>query len=701
METASRKRFPVNPKDYKLYEEVGVGVSATVYRALCIPSKEIVAIKVLDLEKCDSDFDGIRREVHTMSLLNHPNLLGAFCSFTADRSLWVVMPFMAGGSCLHIIKSSYPEGFEELVIGTLLYEVLKALVYLHSHGYIHRDVKAGNILLDMNGSVKLADFGVTACMFDTWERQHARNTFVGTPCWMAPEVMQQLHGYNYKADVWSFGITALELAHGHAPFSKYPPMKVLLMTLQNAPPGLDYERDKRFSKSFKDLVATCLVKDPKKRPTSEKLLKHNFFKRARSNEYLSKSILDGLSPLGDRFRQLKEKEANFILQNKAMYEDKEHLSQRDYIKGISAWNFNLEELKRQAALLDDNGAITGDPGTFHKSQNGLSNDNCGSDFLSSQTIHSTKPVALAVVSPNSSEIGDFQNFEGSFPTSFPTRPLQALKGCFDVSEDDISTSSSHEDAVVSTQKQLSQSENSEARNSEVSSVSTDYALREKKYFSGSILTEHASSPYRNASDDRNRGVKIHRHQSESSYSGLLANHQKRDAHCEIFANTNEETSERKVFQQKGRFKITSEDPSLKGSSSSTNSLTNYAAGVPTTTTTNATGTVSLSQTLLQFILHQNTTQREQLAKLIRCTEQTSNHQTELADISCSNKPSQFSSPSSRENELISYTVQLQQNITNLVEEIQILKLQNAQLQQQLTTCVSNKDDEHQNKEIRL
>ncbi|KAG4141623.1 hypothetical protein ERO13_D06G085400v2 [Gossypium hirsutum] len=117
---------------------------------------------------------------------------------------------------------------------------------------------------------------------------------------MAPEVMQQLHGYDFKADIWSLGITALELAHGHAPFSKHPPMKVLLMTLQNAPPGLDYERDKRFSKSFKEMVATCLVKDPKKRPASEKLLKHHFFKHARSYDYLVHTILDGLSPLGER-----------------------------------------------------------------------------------------------------------------------------------------------------------------------------------------------------------------------------------------------------------------------------------------------------------------------------------------------------------------------------------------------------------------
>ncbi|CAA7402297.1 unnamed protein product [Spirodela intermedia] len=308
MEHVSEKKFPVDPKDYKLYEEIGDGVSATVYRALCIPYNEVVAIKILDLEKCNNDLDGIRHEVKTMSLINHPNLLNAHCSFTSDMSLWVVMPYFFGGSCLHIMKYAHLEGFEEPVIATLLREVLKALVYLHGQGHIDRDVKAGNILIDANGAVKLADFGVSACMFDIGERQRSRNSFVGTPCWFITYPFSFLIAYLMlllewfdlywyvedilgsfwdlfppsRADIWSFGITALELAHGHAPFSKHPPMK-----------------------SFKEMVAACLVKDPKKRPSSEKLLKHNFFKNGRTNEYLARTILDGLAPLGERFRELK------------------------------------------------------------------------------------------------------------------------------------------------------------------------------------------------------------------------------------------------------------------------------------------------------------------------------------------------------------------------------------------------------------
>ncbi|CAA7014342.1 unnamed protein product [Microthlaspi erraticum] len=351
MAGSSTKRFPLYAKDYELFEEVGEGVSATVYRARCIALNENVAIKVMDLEKCRNDLETIRKEVHIMSLIDHPNLLKAHCSFIDRNSLWIVMPYMSGGSCFHLMKSVYPEGLEQPIIATLLREVLKALVYLHRQGHIHRDVKAGNILVHSRGVVKLGDFGVSACMFDSGDRMRTRNTFVGTPCWMAPEVMQQVDGYDFKADIWSFGITALELAHGHAPFSKFPPMKVLLMTLQNAPPRLDYDRDKKFSKSFRELIAACLVKDPKRRPTSAKLLKHPFFKHARSTDYLSRKILNGLSPLGDRFKKLKEVEAELF---KGIDGDKEQLSQHEYMRGISAWNFDLEDLKKQASLVSKN-----------------------------------------------------------------------------------------------------------------------------------------------------------------------------------------------------------------------------------------------------------------------------------------------------------------------------------------------------------
>lgn len=692
MEYVSEKRYPVNAKDYKLYEEIGEGVSATVYRALCIPFNQIVAIKVLDLEKCNNDLDGIRREVQTMSLIDHPNVLRAHGSFTAGYSLWVVMPYMAGGSCLHIMKSAYPEGFEEPVIATLLRETLKALVYIHEHGHIHRDVKAGNILIDSDGTVKLADFGVSACMFDTGDRQRSRNTFVGTPCWMAPEVMQQLHGYDFKADIWSFGITALELAHGHAPFSKYPPMKVLLMTLQNAPPGLDYERDKRFSKSFKEMVAACLVKDPKKRPTSEKLLKHHFFKNARSHDYLVRAILDGLSPLGERFKILKAKEADLLVQNKALYGDKEQISQQEYIRGISAWNFNLEDLKNQAALIQDYDCMSNaeDPDLSGKQMDRYNIVGFPAEKLPPK-------IANHSISAPSQEDGfnDLHDLETSLP-SFPIKPLQALKGCFDVGEEAVGATSPNWKVTSQTEceqqvlTELSssamdqESERNEGENSGRSSSLPRHVISEHKSFlGGPLLPDNALSP-KKVIGDENRDLLQPKYQSERNYSGPMLHRQKRDTNN---LSSVEDTSEGAVVQRKGRFKVTSADLSPKGP---TNCCFNLVGGGSACATISNPAASSVLPSL-QCILQQNTLQREEILKLIKYVEQTSGKLVESGEAA-TNDLLQISPTWTREKELQAQFIGLQQSVGSLFEELQRQKMKNVQLERQLSAFI-NKERE--------
>lgn len=688
MEHAPRSRgYPTDPKEYKLYEEVGEGVSATVYRALCVPLNVLVAIKVLDLEKCSNDLDGIRREVQTMSLINHPNLLRACCSFANGHQLWVVMPFMAAGSALHIIKTNFPDGFEEPVIATLLWEVLKALVYLHSQGHIHRDVKAGNILIDTNGAVKLGDFGVSACMFDTGNRQRARNTFVGTPCWMAPEVMQQLHGYDYKADIWSFGITALELAHGHAPFSKYPPMKVLLMTLQNAPPGLDYERDKRFSKSFRDLVAACLVKDPQKRPSSEKLLKHSFFKQARSAEFLARSILEGLPPLGDRFRALKAKEADLLLNNKLGPESKEQLSQKEYIRGISGWNFNLEDLKTAAALLDSSNGTYSFNGTNKRDVNGLREA-----YNEAENVYQERVNHGASARHVEDEIQEVEDLNGELASSFPTRPLEALKSCFDVCGDGILDPTATNLRVqpsaepISLVQQSSQIEHDRSFNCNGESLERSVSVPSnlgnsvyQKFSSGSLLPEHVLSPYRNVGSDSQRSEFHQRSQSTRNRSGPLLFRQMKDSrpHPSVAPD---EPSEGNVVHRRGRFQVTSDNPAQKVALLASSSRVNLASGV--------TRPISNSSTVLptlQFLMQQNTMQKEILSRLISSIEETS----DASDASIVG-PSQSSGTHSKEKELESYVVNLQRSVTELAEEVQRLKLRNNQLEKQIN-ALSKKD----------
>jgi len=294
--------WPTDSNQYRLISKIGQGAFASVYKGVLIEDEQRdCAIKVLNLDHFETNLTEIRQEVQAMRLSLHDNVLPCFTAFVSDVNLWLVTPLMQKGSSLHLLQAARRTARKQQENATIphmeqhicyiLHQALVGLQYIHSQGQIHRDMKGGNILLDAQGHVRIADFGVSGWLVEGGCHKGQAKTFVGTPCWMAPEVMEQIHGYDYQADIWSLGITALELAKGYAPYAKYPPMKVLILTIQEDPPSLetynnddtdeldapDENEEEEWSKSFRSLIALLLQKDPKKRPTCDELLESQYF----------------------------------------------------------------------------------------------------------------------------------------------------------------------------------------------------------------------------------------------------------------------------------------------------------------------------------------------------------------------------------------------------------------------------------------
>uniref|UniRef100_A0A8C1RA57 non-specific serine/threonine protein kinase n=1 Tax=Cyprinus carpio TaxID=7962 RepID=A0A8C1RA57_CYPCA len=299
---------------FELIEVVGTGTYGQVYKGRHVKTGQLAAVKVMEVT--EEEEDEIKLEINMLKTHSHHRNIatyyGAFVKKSPagqDDQLWLVMEYCGAGSVTDLLKKTKGSCLKEDWISYICREVLRGLLHLHSHHVIHRDIKGQNVLLTENAEIKLVDFGVSAQLDRTIGR---RNTFIGTPYWMAPEVIACDENpdstYDYRSDVWSLGITALEMAEGVPPLCDMHPMRALFLIPRNPPPKL---KSKKWSKKFQMFVDSCLVKNYQHRPSTETLLRHSFIKDLPNERQVRITLKDHLDRTRKRRPEKEETEYEY------------------------------------------------------------------------------------------------------------------------------------------------------------------------------------------------------------------------------------------------------------------------------------------------------------------------------------------------------------------------------------------------------
>ncbi|XP_007562116.1 serine/threonine-protein kinase 10 [Poecilia formosa] len=294
----------VNPNDiWEIVGELGDGAFGKVYKACNKETGVLAAAKVIET-KCEEELEDYMVEIDILAKCDHRYIVKLLDAFYYDNKLWIMIEFCAGGA-VDANMLELDRGLTEPQIRVVCRQMLEALNYLHHMKIIHRDLKAGNVLLTLEGDIKLADFGVSAKNTKTLQR---RDSFIGTPYWMAPEVVMcetmKDAPYDYKADIWSLGITLIELAQIEPPHHELNPMRVLLKVAKSEPPTLD--QPSKWSRDFNDFLRKALDKNPECRPSAAQLLEHPFVKTVTSNRPLIELVAEAKAEVMEEIEDNRE-----------------------------------------------------------------------------------------------------------------------------------------------------------------------------------------------------------------------------------------------------------------------------------------------------------------------------------------------------------------------------------------------------------
>ena len=323
--------------EFDLIELIGQGNYGRVYKAIHKKTGKIYCAKIAYIEKTN-EVESFKKEINILSQCNNQYIVRYYDSYIKGHQIWIILEFCDGGSLYELIKI-LPRNLNEEEIASIIYMILKGLVFLHENKKIHRDVKTENILLTHEGIAKLADFGVSTQLMHSFSK---KITKIGTPFYMSPEVIMQ-NKYDYKCDIWSLGITLIEMAEGEPPFAKVKGYWVLKKIITHPPKGL--KNKEKWSKEFNDFVEKCLIYEPEKRSSAKELLKHPFInKYNRGNKLIAELVNNSMDDLQFFRKKILEsdesEEEDKITEiiknkntNKYKLEQKTNSSQNYYVEG--------------------------------------------------------------------------------------------------------------------------------------------------------------------------------------------------------------------------------------------------------------------------------------------------------------------------------------------------------------------------------
>ena len=337
--------IPSNPEDlFTLSNLIGNGGFGKVFKAIHNTSKEVYAIKIIDYTKGNNNdksnisfnYKSIQQETSLMRLVNKSDYIlkyyGSYYS-RETNTIWLILEYCAAGSAVDLMLSM-GRTLSEVEVSTIMEMVLKGLIYIHKLNLIHRDIKGANIMLSEDGYAKLGDFGIGIQMTD----DEYRTSKKGSPHWMSPQVILNKN-YDTKTDIWSLGITCLELVEGEPPFADLNPDEVMEKIANNPPKAEDIIDPKEHTDEFIDFVNLCLEINPKKRPTADVLIKHPFIvKLSKKKEYLKQLINEHIEEV-EQFRKDKEEYLNSKenIENESI-NDNNNSEEHIYIKNYSVGN---------------------------------------------------------------------------------------------------------------------------------------------------------------------------------------------------------------------------------------------------------------------------------------------------------------------------------------------------------------------------